>query len=49
MGTGGAAVKILDPNTGRIRKSKLADVARIGKLVDALDNIHSLIQARRSY
>ena len=40
MGTGGAAVKILDLKTGRIRKSKLADVAKIGKLVDALDNIH---------
>ncbi len=45
MGTGGAAIKVLDLKTGRIRKSKLADVARIGKLVDALDNIHFYLRA----
>ena len=45
MGTGGAAVKILDLKTGRIRKSKLADVAKIGKLVDTLDNIHFYLRA----
>lgn len=39
MGTGGAAVKIMDLD-GRVRPSNLADIARIGKLVDALDNIH---------
>lgn len=40
MGTGGAAVKVLDMDTGRARESTLADVARIGRLADALDNIH---------
>ncbi|MFO7538134.1 MAG: trimethylamine methyltransferase family protein, partial [Chloroflexota bacterium] len=39
MGTGGAAVKVLDLN-GRVRESNLADVAQIARLVDALDNIH---------
>jgi trimethylamine---corrinoid protein Co-methyltransferase len=39
MGTGGAAVKVLDLD-GRVRESTLADVARIARLVDALDNIH---------
>ena len=40
MGTGGAAVKVLDLETRRARESTLADVARIGRLSDALDNIH---------
>jgi trimethylamine--corrinoid protein Co-methyltransferase len=39
MGTGGAAIKIIDLD-GRIRRPCLADIARIGHLVDALDNIH---------
>ncbi len=39
MGTGGAAVKVMDLD-GRVRESSLADIARIGRLVDALDNIH---------
>lgn len=45
MGTGGAAIKVLDLKTKRIRKSKLADVAQIGRLVDALDNIHFYLRA----
>ncbi|MFW6070518.1 MAG: trimethylamine methyltransferase family protein [bacterium] len=40
MGTGGAAVNVLDLETGRARESTLADVALVGRLVDALDNIH---------
>lgn len=40
MGTGGAAVKVLDLETARVRESTLADVAHIGRLVDALPNIH---------
>ncbi|UCG24657.1 MAG: trimethylamine methyltransferase family protein [Chloroflexota bacterium] len=40
MGTGGAAVNVLDLDTGRVRESTLEDVAQIGRLVDALDNIH---------
>jgi trimethylamine--corrinoid protein Co-methyltransferase len=39
MGTGGAAVKVMDFD-GHVRESELADIARIGRLVDALDNIH---------
>ncbi|MDQ3707977.1 MAG: trimethylamine methyltransferase family protein [Actinomycetota bacterium] len=45
MGTGGAAVKVLDLDTGEARESTLADVARIGRLVDALDNIHFYLRA----
>ena len=40
MGTGGAAVKVLDLETRQVRESTLADVANVGRLVDALDNIH---------
>jgi len=39
MGTGGQAVKVLDLD-GRVRESVLADNYHIGRLVDALDNIH---------
>lgn len=39
MGTGGAAVKVLDLD-GTVRESRLDDIAKIGRLVDALDNIH---------
>ncbi len=45
MGTGGAAVKILDLETQHARESTLADVAQIGCLVDALDNIHFYLRA----
>jgi len=45
MGTGGAAVKVLDLETRRVRESTLLDVARIGLLVDALDNIHFYLRA----
>ncbi|MEM7336055.1 MAG: trimethylamine methyltransferase family protein, partial [Chloroflexota bacterium] len=40
MGTGGAAVKILDFETGHVRETTLKDVAEVGRLTDALDNIH---------
>ncbi len=39
MGTGGAAVKVLDLD-GRVRESKLQDLFDIGRMVGALDNIH---------
>lgn len=39
MGTGGAAIKVLDLE-GQIRRTLLHDVADIARLVDALDNIH---------
>jgi trimethylamine--corrinoid protein Co-methyltransferase len=45
MGTGGAAVKVLDLKTQHVRESTLADVANIGRLVDALDNIHFYLRA----
>lgn len=45
MGTGGAAVKVLDLETQQVRESTLADVARIGHLVDALDNVHFYLRA----
>jgi trimethylamine--corrinoid protein Co-methyltransferase len=45
MGTGGAAVKVLDLDTHQIRESTLTDVAQIGRLVDALHNIHFYLRA----
>ncbi|MFP3952929.1 MAG: trimethylamine methyltransferase family protein [Candidatus Acetothermia bacterium] len=40
MGTGGQAIKILDPDTGESRKPKLEDQARLARLVDGLENVH---------
>lgn len=40
LGTGGAAVTVLDLATGRPRESRLRDLYDIGRLVDTLDNIH---------
>ena len=40
LGTGGAAVKVLDLESQRARESVLADIVNIGKIVDTLDNIH---------
>jgi trimethylamine---corrinoid protein Co-methyltransferase len=45
MGTGGAAVKVLDLRSQQVRESTLADVAQIGRLVDALDNIHFYLRS----
>jgi trimethylamine--corrinoid protein Co-methyltransferase len=45
LGTGGAAVKVLDLETQYVRETTLADVAKIGHLVDALDNIHFYLRA----
>jgi trimethylamine---corrinoid protein Co-methyltransferase len=39
LGTGGAAVKVLDLN-GKVRQSRLQDLYDIGRLVDFLENIH---------
>ncbi len=39
MGTGGAAVTVLDLD-GRVRESHLQDIFDIGRMVNALDNIH---------
>jgi trimethylamine--corrinoid protein Co-methyltransferase len=40
FGTGGAAVKVLDPGTGRYRPSTLVDLYDFARLVDRLDNVH---------
>ena len=44
LGTGGAAVKILDPETGRARPTTLKDLYDIGRLVDGLEHIHFLLR-----
>ncbi len=40
LGTGGAAVHVLDLKTGQVRDSQLRDLYDIGRLVETLDNIH---------
>jgi trimethylamine--corrinoid protein Co-methyltransferase len=40
IGTGGAALQVLDLETGNIREAVLQDVADMARIVDALDNIH---------
>jgi trimethylamine--corrinoid protein Co-methyltransferase len=44
LGTGGAAVNVLDLESGRVRESNLRDLFDIGRLVDTLDNIHFYIR-----
>jgi trimethylamine---corrinoid protein Co-methyltransferase len=40
IGTGGAALQMLDLETSEIRKAVLKDVGLMARIVDALDNIH---------
>ena len=40
IGTGGAALNVLDLETGQPRPAVLHDVAELARLVDALDNVH---------
>ena len=40
IGTGGAAVAVLDIDTGQHRPAVLKDISNLARLVDALDNIH---------
>lgn len=40
LGTGGAALTVLDLETGAARQGTLRDLADLAKLVDALENIH---------
>ena len=40
IGTGGAALSVLDLETGQPRPAVLHDVAELARLVDALDNVH---------
>jgi len=44
LGTGGAAVKVLDLETGEARSSTLSDLYELGRLVDRLDNIHFFLR-----
>lgn len=44
LGTGGAAIKILDLQTGKARPSTLNDLYQLGRLVDRLDNIHFFLR-----
>ncbi len=44
LGTGGAAVKILDLETGEQRSSTLKDLYELGRLVDSLDHIHFFLR-----
>jgi len=44
LGTGGAAIKILDPETGQVRSTTLQDLYNVSRLVDQLDNIHFLVR-----
>jgi trimethylamine--corrinoid protein Co-methyltransferase len=44
MGTGGAAIKIIDLDTGDIRPTTLKDLEMVSRLVDKLGNIHFLVR-----
>jgi trimethylamine--corrinoid protein Co-methyltransferase len=44
IGTGGAAVKILDLESGAVRSSTLKDLYALGRLVDKLENIHFFLR-----
>ncbi|MEJ2169393.1 MAG: trimethylamine methyltransferase family protein, partial [Desulfobacterales bacterium] len=44
LGTGGAAVKILDLESGQARSTTLSDLYQLGRLVDALENIHFFLR-----
>jgi trimethylamine--corrinoid protein Co-methyltransferase len=44
LGTGGAAIKIIDLETGESRHTTLKDLYDLGRLVDQLDNIHFFLR-----
>jgi trimethylamine--corrinoid protein Co-methyltransferase len=44
LGTGGAAIRILDLKTGEARPSTLKDLYQLGRLADRLDNIHFFLR-----
>jgi trimethylamine--corrinoid protein Co-methyltransferase len=44
LGTGGAAIKILDLESGESRHTTLKDLYDLGRLVDQLDNIHFFLR-----
>ncbi len=44
MGTGGAALHVIDPETDQVRSGTLRDIADLARLVDRLDNVHFFIR-----
>jgi trimethylamine--corrinoid protein Co-methyltransferase len=44
LGTGGAALKVLDLETGHPRPSTLMDLYHFGQLVDQLENVHFFLR-----
>lgn len=40
LGTGGAAVQILDPDTDEVRRTTLDDLAQLARLVEQLEHVH---------
>ena len=44
MGTGGAAIRILDLETSKARPTTLNDLYQLGRLVDKLDNVHFFLR-----
>jgi len=44
LGTGGAAIKILDFETGKARPTTLKDLYQLGRMVDQLKNIHFFLR-----
>jgi trimethylamine--corrinoid protein Co-methyltransferase len=44
LGTGGAAIRIIDLESGESRSSTLEDLFNLGRLVDNLDNIHFFLR-----
>jgi trimethylamine--corrinoid protein Co-methyltransferase len=44
LGTGGAAINILDLDSGEARPSTLRDLYQLARLVDALDHIHFFLR-----
>ncbi len=44
LGTGGAAIKIIDLEKGNARPSTLHDLYQLGRLVDGLNNIHFFLR-----
>ena len=45
LGTGGAAIRVLDLETGEARSTVLNDIYQIGRLVDKLENIHFFVRS----
>ncbi len=44
MGTGGAALNVIDPESGDIRNGKQKDIADLAKIVEEMKNIHFYIR-----